>query len=410
MAYIRRRGCKCPKDQKRCTCGAKWSFTVDIGVDPVTGKRRQLTKSGFETRRDAEIAAARIEAEVADGTYIKESGSLFEEYAELWLKTYQMSNVKESSVRQREYQIRTLLKYFAKIKMPHITRKMYRNAILDLSTKMKRNTLIGVHTTARAIFRMALEDGDIKTDPTEFVKVPGSPDEDESKLPKYMEKEQLAEFLRLAKTRGLDQDFEIFFLMAYTGMRVGEVCVLKWSDIDFVNGTITINGTLYNPNDLKNWYKILPPKTSRSRRTIEVDKTVLKILQAHKQRQNEFKMRHRNNYHDADFVFGRMDTPRNADPSYGYPFTRRMIELRMNRLTQFMNLSTRLTPHSLRHTHTSLLAEAGVSLEAIMDRLGHKDDRTTRLIYLHVTKKMKKEAAEKFADYMSDVVNLWSNR
>lgn len=410
MAYIRRRGCKCPKDQKRCSCGAKWSFTVDIGLDPVTGKRRQITRSGFDTRREAEIAAARIETEVADGTYIKESGSLFEEYAEIWLKTYRMSGVKESSIRQREFQVKTLLKYFAKIKLPNITRKMYRNAILDLSSKWKRNTVIGVHTTAKSIFRMALEDGDIKSDPTEFVKVPGPQPSETKALPKYMEKEQLAEFLRLAKTRGLDQDFEIFFTMAYTGIRVGEACVLKWSDIDFENGTISINGTLYNPLDLSDWYEILTPKTTGSRRTIEVDETVLRVLQAHKARQNEFKMLHRNNYHDADFVFGRMDKPVNSPPRYGYPLTRRTVQLRMQRLIQWMKLPTRLTPHSLRHTHTSLLAEAGVSLEAIMDRLGHKDDRTTRLIYLHVTKKVKKEAAERFADYMSDVVNMWSNK
>ncbi|WP_427854436.1 tyrosine-type recombinase/integrase [Desulfosporosinus metallidurans] len=45
-----------------------------------------------------------------------------------------------------------------------------------------------------------------------------------------------------------------------------------------------------------------------------------------------------------------------------------------------------LTPHSLRYTHTSLLAEAGVSLPEIMERLGHKDDETTKFVYLNVTK------------------------
>ncbi|MDP5276348.1 tyrosine-type recombinase/integrase [Chengkuizengella axinellae] len=53
-------------------------------------------------------------------------------------------------------------------------------------------------------------------------------------------------------------------------------------------------------------------------------------------------------------------------------------------------LNSNLTPHSLRHTHTSLLAEAGVELQEIMDRLGHKDDNTTKHVYLHVTKPKKK--------------------
>ncbi|WP_083865227.1 tyrosine-type recombinase/integrase [Neobacillus bataviensis] len=53
-----------------------------------------------------------------------------------------------------------------------------------------------------------------------------------------------------------------------------------------------------------------------------------------------------------------------------------------------------------RHTHISLLAEAGVGLKQIMDRLGHSDDDTTRNVYLHGTKVMKKEASQKFAQLM----------
>ncbi|AVF24655.1 integrase [Paenibacillus larvae subsp. larvae] len=62
-----------------------------------------------------------------------------------------------------------------------------------------------------------------------------------------------------------------------------------------------------------------------------------------------------------------------------------------------------LTPHSLRHTHTSLLAEAGVSLPEVMERLGHKDEDTIKNIYLHVTKEMKKEASQKFARLMENL-------
>lgn len=68
----------------------------------------------------------------------------------------------------------------------------------------------------------------------------------------------------------------------------------------------------------------------------------------------------------------------------------------MKRLLKLAGLNENLTPHSLRHTHTSLLAEAKVSLEKIMDRLGHSDDHTTKNIYLHVTKELKKDASQKF--------------
>ncbi|OAB48441.1 integrase [Paenibacillus antarcticus] len=64
---------------------------------------------------------------------------------------------------------------------------------------------------------------------------------------------------------------------------------------------------------------------------------------------------------------------------------------------------TALTPHLLRHTHTSLLAEAEVSLEQMMDRLGHGDDEVTKLIYLHITKTKKKEASQKFGELMRNL-------
>lgn len=87
----------------------------------------------------------------------------------------------------------------------------------------------------------------------------------------------------------------------------------------------------------------------------------------------------------------------------------------MARLLRLAELNTNLSPHSLRHTHTSLLAEAGVSLVQIMQRLGHSDDATTKNIYLHVTKPKRKEASHKFGELMrsfynqTDVGKMWDD-
>ncbi|MFC4025470.1 tyrosine-type recombinase/integrase [Oceanobacillus longus] len=77
-----------------------------------------------------------------------------------------------------------------------------------------------------------------------------------------------------------------------------------------------------------------------------------------------------------------------------------MVQHRMARLLAIANLNLDLTPHSLRHTHTSFLAEAGVGLEQIMDRLGHSDDQITKDVYLHITKELIKEASQKFGQLM----------
>lgn len=81
----------------------------------------------------------------------------------------------------------------------------------------------------------------------------------------------------------------------------------------------------------------------------------------------------------------------------------KFIEGRMARLLKKTDLNLNVTPHSLRHTHTSLLAEAEVEIDEIMDRLGHQDDETTRRVYLHVTEGRKQEAADKFSDFMGNI-------
>ncbi|WP_112179753.1 tyrosine-type recombinase/integrase [Paraliobacillus zengyii] len=87
----------------------------------------------------------------------------------------------------------------------------------------------------------------------------------------------------------------------------------------------------------------------------------------------------------------------------GYPIYVKKVLLRMKRILKRAGLNEKLTPHSLRHTQTSLLAEAKVSLEQIMDRLGHSDDHTTKNIYLHVTKELKKDASQKFGLLMKSL-------
>ncbi|WP_368237215.1 tyrosine-type recombinase/integrase [Bacillus velezensis] len=72
----------------------------------------------------------------------------------------------------------------------------------------------------------------------------------------------------------------------------------------------------------------------------------------------------------------------------------------MKRLLKRTDLNEDLTPHSLRQIHTSLLAETRVSLEQIMNRLGHTDNQSTKNVYLHVTQEMKKEASQKFGELM----------
>ncbi len=403
MTHFYKPRCKCKG--KKCSCGASWAFIEDIGIDPKTGKRKQKKKSGFRTKKEAEAAAAILKNEISQGIYVEETNSTFEEFAYEWLSIYEAKgDVKESTVRIRKHEIKRLLDYFAKLKLKSITRRQYQEALNDLKKKgYAQNTIEGANRTGRMIFKKAVELGILIKDPTEFTYVPKNQKtvkelEEKNDVPKYLEKEELKHFLEVAKKMGLDQDYIIFLLLAYTGIRTGEMCALKWKDINIKEQTISISKTYYNPTNNRKEYKLLTPKTNTSVRIIDIDDTVINELLRHKAFQNKAIMQYRDVYHNEGFVFASFD-----DKLPGYPLYIKKIENRMRRLLKLAGLNTELTPHSLRHTHTSLLAEAGVSLPQIMERLGHKDEDTTKNVYLHVTKEMKKEASQKFKELMENL-------
>lgn len=394
--YFRRRGCTCGK--KRCTCGAKWSFTIDIGLDPATGKRRQKTVSGFDTKADAEEAATNLHYQLTRGTYIEEKNILFKDFAEKWFELYKSTGkVKVTTITLRESKLRKILGYFSGIKIKSISRTMYQDMLNDLSKKLVRKTVSSIHETGSLIFKKALELEVIQSDPTVYAIVPSIQKtvedlENETEIPKYLEKEELAIFLKVAKARS--NHYALFLLMAYTGMRIGEVCALKWRDIDFEEKKISVNKNIYSKKMTE--YILQTPKNKKSR-LIDVDEVVLAALEEHRTGQNLTRMRYRKVYHEEGFIFAR------EDKFYGYPEDITRVGNFMTNVLKLAGLNENLTTHSFRHTHTSLLAEAGVGLEAIMERLGHKSDKVTRNIYLHVTKSQKKEASQKFAELMKSL-------
>ncbi len=403
---FRQRGCKCPPERKRCTCGAKWYYRYDI-IDPTTGRRKQKETKGFKTKAEAEKEAKRIQYELEVGTYVEEKDITFEDFVGDWLEYYGSTRgVKISTVRMRKYELSLLSAYFRHLKLKDITRKQYQDALNELKKRgFAESTLINVHGTGRMFFERAMEMEIIKSDPTEYAAIPRTQrtliEIEEQEIPKYLEKEELSHFLSIIPDHGVDiRDYVVFLTLAYTGMRIGELLALKWSDIDFDEQTISITKTYHNPDNITDAYLLLPPKTKKSKRIITVEKIVLDEMTKYKQVQNEVKMKYRTTYHDENFVFTQLSA------TYaGYPIYTRLIRFRLERLLKIAGIEKPLTPHSFRHTHTSLLAEAGVSLEQIMERLGHTNDTTTKAIYLHITKPKRKEASKKFGKLMNKVSN-----
>jgi integrase len=380
----------------------RWMYIVENGIDPQTGNRRRIVKKGFSKQKEAKDALKEFERKTS-GKKFEDTNLTFEEMAEEWLDFYSETDVKISTIRVRNHEIGHLNRYFAKYKIKDITKRLYQNALNDLKKKeqLAHNTISGIHGTARMIFKRAMEQDLLLADPTEYAFIPKDKKtvediENQKVEDKYLEKHELKAFLDTAKTQGEIDDYVIFLTLAWTGLRAGELLALKWKDIDFEENTINITKTYYNPKNNTKDYKLLPPKTKGSIRKIDVEVEVIDALQKLRLKQKKIKLQVGKDYYDKDFVFGRLNAP-----YFGYPHFIKTIENRMQSLfKKTPSINKRLTPHSLRHTHTSLLAEAGVELLEIMDRLGHTEDETTTQVYLHITKDRKKEASQKFAQLM----------
>jgi hypothetical protein len=132
MAYLRKRS------------NGKWSYTVSLGIDPLTKKQKQITKSGFQTKKEAASAARKVEAEIENGTFIKETKMTFEELAKNWIEVYSQ-NVKVISVRAREKEMKHFISVWGASPLQRITKQVYHKRIVELSKKYSKNYLSGIH-------------------------------------------------------------------------------------------------------------------------------------------------------------------------------------------------------------------------------------------------------------------------
>lgn len=371
------------------TPAGTWAYRVDIGMNPATGRRRQKSKAGFSRKKDAEAAARELLTEVQRQSYVEESSLTFSQFSREWLERYRVT-VKESTYKARVPDVKALTGEMGAVPIQKINLRLYQNVINKLYKRYAMSTLRLVHNTAQMIFKDARRYEVIAKDPTEFAVLPKAPDVIAEKLPAFLDREQLTEFLDACKQRP-EQDYTMFLLLAYTGLRIGEAMALCWEDVDFNNSTLRVNKTLFRTGKE---FKLTTPKTRRSKRVIDLPAVVIKTLKAHRREQAEQRLAAGRYWHKPEnFIF---TTPTTPGAPTNITFWRKHIEA----VLKLCPGLPKIHPHSFRHTHASLLAEAGIPLEEIVDRLGHSTDGITRRIYLHVTEGRRKQVAEKFARFM----------
>jgi integrase len=363
------------KPRKR---GDTWYYTIEAGI--VDGKRKRITRGGFKTKKAAELERLKAIEEVENGGFIDQSNISLSDYLDFWYKEYVTLNCRHYTKISYLNSIRHIKNSIGGIKLKKITPAIIQKFINEEHLKYAHNTtksrlIVLKSSLKQAVFPYQM----IKIDPTAHVKIPRKSD-DKAKI-KTITQEEFREILNLAKQLRYKLAFQIAF---HTGMRIGEVCALTWDNVNLITGEIHIR---HNLIFAEGKFISAPLKTKFSIRDIKIGKTLIEILKEEKIRQTKLKEEYKEYYFQdkRDFV---------CCHDNGKPVLDSSIQVFCH--TQLKRKGINFNFHMLRHTHATMLLEAGANPKGISVRLGHSNIRITLDTYSHVTEKMKNDTVDIF--------------
>lgn len=368
--------------------GSKWSFTVDIGRDPETGKRKQKMLSGFKTKKEAEKACAELIAQIENGSYVNVSSDTFGSFIMNYMETVAKQETRPSTYYSQLSVVKNhILPELGEVKLKNISpvhfQKFYNQ---KLKEKLSNNYVRKMHGIINKALNTAVHWGMLAKNPCEFVKPPRASKRDIH----VWTMEQAHHFLEFMKGK---RNYIVFVLAIYTGMRRGEILALRWQDCNLEEGTLSVRQTLYRTGIDQLQFR--ETKTKASRRVISLPTFVINCLRKHKIEQNEQKLRLGNAYKNLDLVVA---TP------LGTPVEPNTMNDYFQKQTKRAGLPV-IRFHDLRHTHATILLRLGENPKLVSERLGHASVTITLDTYSHVLPDMQKDLAKNLGAAMQEVAN-----
>ncbi|MGM0111066.1 tyrosine-type recombinase/integrase [Enterococcus sp. DIV0187] len=366
-----------------------WMFRLYLGKDETTGKDKETTRRGFETKKEAQLACAKLKLDFEkDGLVKKTNKETFQDVYTLWLETYR-TTVKEVTFIKTEIKFKKwILPHYGSLFIDKVTVKNAQKILNQWAKDTDQYRVL--HSTAKRIFAYAVHLGLIQFNPLEHVMMPkrtrGNHTSDAIKVYSKEQIKILFDYLD-TEPHTYSSDFNKVLLrfLFFSGCRVSEALALNWKDIDFDKKEVTISKTL---SQTKNGYSISQPKTAGSNATVSLDDKTLSILKRWQIDQRKYMLSL--GITDPSLVFCGI---------YKQIITHHSIYQRLKTITTNAELPF-LGVHVTRHTHASILLDAGESMKAVQVRLRHSSIKMTMDTYGHLSKETKETTAEKFVEYV----------
>lgn len=348
-------------------------------TDPLTGKQKKISvvleKNTAKTRKEAfDILQLKIDKAL---TGDKNSKLTLKQLVELY-RIEQKQTVKASTYQRNYFACKTLLSILGedilvdKLNAGYIRQKF-------LTTGKEMSTLNEHLTRLKALLRWGYR-SDLIHDISYLDKLERFKDiphrqKIQDKFLEASELKTLLDYMNHERWKDLTE------FLALSGLRFGEAAALLVSDVDLKNRIIHITKNYDTVNDV-----VTTPKTSCSIRDIYIQDELLVVCK-----------RIENNA----LVDSMISSTRHLTPFISNENGQRVNFYTYNKYLRENSLSALgrgITPHTLRHTHASLLMEQGIDIETISRRLGHENSKITREIYLHVTDKLKEKENEQLRE------------